>query len=72
MREHLGALRRYAWVFPIARPRLSLVSAALEGPARPEAAHTRLTAAAAQADQRGLRFDAALARRIAADLADKT
>jgi hypothetical protein len=69
VREHLGPLRRYAWVFPIARPRLALVCAALDGPDRPAAARTRLAAAAVEADRRGLRFDAALARRIAADLA---
>jgi len=69
VREHLGALRRYALVFPIARPRLALVRAALDGPRRPDSAHTRLLVAAVQADRRSLRFDAALARRIAADLA---
>jgi hypothetical protein len=68
VRDHLGSLVQYAWVFPIARPRLALVRAAIEAPRRPAAAHIRLVAAAAQADQRGLRFEGALARRIAADL----
>jgi hypothetical protein len=68
VREHLGGLQRYALVFPIARPRLALVRAAVEAPRRPNAAHTRLIAAAADADRRGLRFEATLARRIAGDL----
>jgi hypothetical protein len=68
VRDHLGSLSRYAWVFPIARPRLALVRAAIDAPGRPAAARARLTAVAAQADQRGLRFEAALARRIAGDL----
>jgi hypothetical protein len=65
VRDHLGSLERYAWVFPIARPRLALVRAAVAAPRHPQRARSRLIAAAAQADQRGLRFDAALARRIA-------
>ncbi|HLZ84181.1 MAG TPA: ATP-binding protein [Caulobacteraceae bacterium] len=69
VREHMGALRRYAWVFPIARPRLALVSAATQAARRPDAARPRLAAAALSAEQMDLRFDAALARRIAADLA---
>jgi hypothetical protein len=68
VREHLGGLQRYALVFPIARPRLALVHAAVEAPRRPSAAHMRLIAAAADADRRGLRFEATLARRIAGDL----
>ena len=69
VRDYLGSLGRYAWVFPIARPRLALVRAAIAAPRSPRSARSRLIAAAGQADQRGLRFDAALARRIADDLA---
>ncbi|MDB5482563.1 MAG: serine/threonine protein kinase, partial [Caulobacteraceae bacterium] len=68
VRGHLGDLQRYAWVFPIARPRLALARAAVDAARRPEMARSRLAAAAVQADLRGLRFEAELARRIAADL----
>jgi hypothetical protein len=68
VRDHLGSLSRYAWVFPIARPRLALVRAAIEAPRQPAVAHARLIATAAQADRRGLGFEAALARRIAGPL----
>ena len=66
-RLNVGVLRRYAFVFPIARPRLAMVLAAKAG-RRPKTALARLDAAAIDADRRGLRFEAALARRIAAEL----
>jgi hypothetical protein len=66
--DHLGSLQRYAWVFPIARPRLAVVRAALSGPSRPGLAHTRLLVAAARADALGMGFESDLALRIAAGL----
>jgi hypothetical protein len=68
VREHLGSLRRYALVFPIARPRLALVRAAIGASRGREAARADLITAAARADQLKLRFEADLARKIAGEL----
>jgi hypothetical protein len=68
-RRHLGGLTRYAWVFPIARPRLDMVRALVVAARQPAAACARLDAAARRAEAMGLGFEAALAQRIRLDLA---
>jgi hypothetical protein len=71
-RRHLTDLARYAWVFPIARPRLAMVKAVIAGARRPDVARTRLELVARSAERLGLGFEASLARQIAMDIATAT
>jgi hypothetical protein len=69
---HLGELTRYAWVFPIARPRLATTRALIAALKRPGTAIRGLAAAAELADRMNMGFEAALARQLAADLSKET